>query len=297
MGFVKPKNIPFSISISGMMSQSPPRYLAIFIFQTAPTQECWEPIQQFIHTSMGVPLSDILHYDYGSHPKKSRLQYLNISDDPAILFVDMMRRMLDDLRRLRDIAYHTTLVYIENTLLCAYRTDVDHDVFWYRYFDIIQTEHIVFLHRDAISFDLPLFTTKALYFTDVRNCETEIIVETTNVDMATSSRCMVIDNISITEFCDCVWMFVKSGKLTMDILEFTIEQTGVTKSIMYTNFTLLTTVCFMYMDDYDPNQVVADVSPPHRYFVFRVCGGDYHALERICSDVRRTQRDSHIAEC
>ena len=249
--------------------------LALFIFQTTPTDDYWQSIQSFINASLRIPPRHILKYDYASHSKNSTLQYLNISDDPAILFVDMMRRMLSDLRELRTIHFDTTIVYIENTVLSANRTDVSHDLFWFRYFDVIRSEHIVFLYKDVIFFELPLFANKAVYYADRADLtHTEIMIESTNVDISCTARYIIVDNINITEFCDSILTFIKSEHRTLDILQYIIRQTGITRSVLYTNFTLLSTVCFMVRDGSSTHDSLEDMPIAHRYFVLTVYGFD-----------------------
>ncbi len=308
--------------------------LALFIFQTTPTDDYWQSIQNFLNTSLRIPLQHILKYDYASHSKNSTLQYLNISDDPTILFMDMMRRMLNDLRELHSIHFDTTIVYIDNTVLSANRTDVSHDLFWFRYFDVIRSEHIVFLYKDVIFFEMPLFANKAVYYADrIDPTHTEIMIESTNVDISCTARYIIVDNINITEFCDSILTFIKSEHRTLDILQYIIRQTGITKSVLYTNFTLLSTVCFMvrgsnskssatYYDYLEESQMI------HRYFVLTVYGSnedtyeekdlwnehDNHKmsytklakytsytntqyLERCYSDIQNHQRNMYFTEC
>lgn len=302
--------------------------LALFIFQTAPTSDYWNAIQSFVNASLRIPPRHILKYDYATHSKNSTLQYLNISDDPAILFVDMMRRMLNDLRELRSIHFDTTIVYVENTVLSANRTDVSHDVFWFRYFDVIHSEHIVFLYKDVIFFEMPLFANKAVYYADrIEPTHTEIMIEATNVDMSCTARYIVVDNINITEFCESILTFIKSKHRTLDILQYIIRQTGITKSVLYTNFTLLSTVCFMVRGGVATVDEASEVPFIHRYFVLTVYGIDdddsddsddgqwnedndhtihykklanrtsYAYIEKCYDDIQTYQRNRYFAEC
>ena len=267
--------------------------LALFIFQSPPPDDYWLSIQNFIHVSLRIPTYHILKYDYASHSKNSTLQYLNIADDPAILFVDMMKRMLDDLRNVRNIHFDTTIVYVDNTALSANRSDVSHDVFWYRFFDVIKTEHILYLYRDAVFFEMPLFTNKAVYYADrIEPTHMEILIETTNVDMSCSSRQIVVDNINLTEFCDSILAFAKGDAPTMDILQYVIRQTGIVKSVLYTNFTLLSTVCFMVRNDALMNTNTDETPLIHRYFILTVYASDDDNDTSDTSDSDTTTSDT-----
>jgi hypothetical protein len=196
-----------------LVSSRHSQVLGIFIFYQEPEKSYWNTLKCFLNLSLGLKSTDIYKYSI-----------LNYREDLG--YLDIISLILEDISKIKQTTYHNIIIYIENSILLA--TNYHKDIFWYRIFDIFDVEYIIYLYKEQLDFDPFLFQYRI-------SCHNENLkIDDTKLDHSLKNQLIILDNINIEEFCNCILNCTFKIRLLDYIVErYTLDEQ---LTISYTNF-------------------------------------------------------------
>lgn len=190
--------------------------VGIFIFNEKPNPDYEITLRSFFNLSLGM---------------EHVFQYTLLEDTiygNKYSMLDIMTKIILDLKKLNQYRFHNIIVYIDNK-----DTEIfggENDLLWFKMFDIYSIEHMIYIYREYVLFELPLFS----YRTTPQ--EDQIVIDSFSVDLGLINRCILIDNFPLEELCSTIMTTYNS----LDVFQFLINRRSLmNKTVIYTNFPMM----------------------------------------------------------